>query len=69
MHPRDRGLAHIEYLGPDLLGNVIAFVSTGHDKGFAQGKLPRTPRCLNPRLFEQFGNAYLEFVELLEGQA
>jgi hypothetical protein len=55
--------------GPDLLGDVVALVSASHDKRLAQGKSPWPPGSFNPWLFEQFGNACFEFVELLTGQA
>ena len=33
----------VEYLCPDLLGDVIALVSAGHDKRLAQGERPWPP--------------------------
>ena len=56
---------NVEYLCPDLLGDVIALVSTGHDKRLAQGQLHGPPGSFNPWPSEQFGNTCLEFVELL----
>jgi len=56
---RDRGLADIEDLRPDFLGDVIAGVSASHDQCLTEGKPPWAAFSLVPWFFEQFGYAFL----------
>ena len=56
---RDRGLADIEDLCPDFLGDVIAGVSAGHDQCLAEGEFPRAAFPFVPWFFEQFVYAFL----------
>ena len=46
----------VEYIGPDILDNILPHVAACDDERFPEDNLPRASCSFVPRLFKEFGD-------------